>query len=58
MKTKYRIKPVFSVNAEKGFPEINYMVEKKEGIFGRWTGVRMFVTELRAQKEIEDLRAK
>lgn len=58
MRTKYRITRQFSLNAENGFPETNFMVEKKEGLFGKWTGVRMFVTEIRALKHIEDLKAK
>lgn len=52
MKTKYRLTPQFSVNAENGFPEINYMLEEKKGLLGRWTGVQMFVTKAEAEEEI------
>ena len=53
MKTKYRLTPQFSVNAENGFPEINYMLEEKKGLLGRWTGVQMFVTKDEAERELK-----
>lgn len=52
MKTKYRLTPQFSVNAENGRPEINYMLEEKKGLLGRWTGVQMFVTREEAAEEM------
>lgn len=54
--TRYRITKQFSLDAKTGMPETNYMVERKVGLFGRWEGVRMFVTEFAAIAHIDDLK--
>lgn len=53
--TRYRITKQFSLDGQ-GRPETNYMVERKEGIFKPWLGVRMFVTEFGAIAHIDDLK--
>lgn len=46
---KYRIKNVFSLNADTGKPETNYMLQKR--VFGRWEGVRQYVNRFEAESE-------
>ena len=46
---KYRIARVFSVNAETGFPETNYMLQAK-AFLKPWRDVQMFVLEQDAEK--------
>ena len=43
---QYRVSREFSADAVTGFPEINFMVERKDGlIFGKWKALRMFTTQ-------------
>ena len=53
---KYRITKQYSLDS-RGRPEINYMVERKPGLFKTWEGVRMFVTELGAENHVKELKS-
>ena len=54
MKTKTRVKAVFSLNAETGQPQTNYMVQKR--VWGIWKNVRQYINERDALVEADLLR--
>lgn len=56
MRTKYRITPLYSLNAMTSVPETNYMLEKR--VWGKWEGVQMYITHEQAEDNMHIIMSK
>jgi hypothetical protein len=50
---KYRIDERFSIDAESGFPCLDYMVQRR--VWLRWEDVELHTTEEAAQRKIDEI---